>query len=101
MSAARAIALSALFAVGACAAPQGPTPTLAPRAAESIDPRVPVVANTVQRPVDPTLTSRLAALISKARQSESAFVVAAGECAPSIHAHLVADFNIMHSSCGR
>ena len=44
-----------------------------------IDPRVPVVATTVPRPVDPTLTSRLAALISKARQSEGAFVVAAGE----------------------
>ncbi len=75
----RALPLAAMFAVGACAAPSGPTPTLAPRAAEAIDPRVPVVAATVQRQVDPTLASRLADLIGRAQRAEGAFVVAAGE----------------------
>jgi hypothetical protein len=76
---ARSAALAAIFAVGACAAPSGPAPSLAPRAAENIDPRAPVVVAAVQRPVDPALASRLAELVGQARSGESAFVVAAGE----------------------
>ena len=52
---------------------------LAPRSAEAIDPRVPVVSAAVQRPVDPALAERLAVLIRQARSGDSAFVVAAGQ----------------------
>ena len=75
----RALPLAAIFALGACAAPLGPTPTLAPRAAEAIDPRVPVVGATVQRAVDPALASRLSDLVGRAQRAQGAFVVAAGE----------------------
>ncbi len=79
MPSARAAGLAAIFAVGACAAPPGLTPTLTPRSAEALDPRVAAVAATVHRPVDPTLGSRLAELVDRARRGEGAFVVAAGE----------------------
>jgi hypothetical protein len=62
-----------------CTAPSGPAPSLAPRAAEAIDPRVPVVAATLPQPADPALAVRLAALVGQARGGETAFVVAAGE----------------------
>jgi hypothetical protein len=68
-----------MLAVSGCAAPSGPAPSLAPRAAEAIDPRVPVGTATVQRAVDPALASRLAELVSQARSGEAAFVAAAGE----------------------
>lgn len=75
----RPVALAAMFAVAACADPPGPVPSLAPRAAESIDPRVPVGGSGVQQPVDRALASRLAELIGRARQGDSAFATAAGE----------------------
>jgi hypothetical protein len=76
---ARSAAFAAIFAVAGCAVPPGPAPSLAPRAAEKIDPRAPVVVATVQLPVDPALASRLAELVGQARSGESAFVVAAGQ----------------------
>ena len=78
MPPARPFALAILFAVAGCTAPSLQTPSLAPRAAEAIDPRAPVVADSVQRPVDPALASHLAELIGQARGSESAFAAAAG-----------------------
>ena len=72
-------ALLAIFAVAGCSTPPGPVPSLAPRAAESIDPRVPVGGGTVQRPVDAALAARLAELVGLARQGDSAFTAAAGE----------------------
>jgi hypothetical protein len=67
------------LAVVGCAAPSSPVPSLAPRTAEAIDPRVPVVPSTTSQPVDPTLAVRLAELVGQARSGENAFAAAAGE----------------------
>jgi hypothetical protein len=62
----------------ACCAPVGPAPpSLLPRAAEAIDPRLPVLPSTAQRPVDAALAVRLAALVQQARTGDSAFQSAA------------------------
>lgn len=66
-----------IAALGACAAPGGTPPSLAPRAAEAIDPRVPVVRPVNDRPVNAALASRLAELLSQARSGDSAFRVRA------------------------
>src|SRR5687768_4346081 len=79
MPSARPFTLAAFLAFAGCATPPGPGPSLAPRTAEAIDPRVPVAAGGVQRPADPALAGRLAELIGRARQGEAAFVAAAGE----------------------
>ena len=72
-------ALSAILAIAACSAPPGPVPSLAPRTAETIDPRVPVGDSRVQVPVDAALAARLSELVGIARQGDSAFTAAAGE----------------------
>jgi hypothetical protein len=64
-----AICLSVLT-LSACAAPGGPYPSLQPRAAEAVDPRVPVVRPLNERPVSALLAARLAALVEQA-QSET------------------------------
>ena len=61
------------LAAGACSAPGGRPPSLAPRAAERIDPRVPVVNPINDRPVTRALASRLAALVAQAREGDAAF----------------------------
>ena len=76
---ARPAAFLAILAIGACSTPQGQVPSLAPRAAETIDPRLPVGNVAVQTPVDAALAARLAELIAVARQGDSAFSAAAGE----------------------
>jgi hypothetical protein len=63
----------ALLSLGACAAPGGPYPSLQPRAAEAIDPRVPVVRPMNNRPVAPALAARLAALVNEATSGNAAF----------------------------
>jgi hypothetical protein len=76
----RPAALLAMLVTGACSTPPGATvPSLAPRAAENIDPRVPVDDGAVQMPVDAALAARLAELVGIARQGDSAFAAAAGE----------------------
>ena len=72
-------ALLSILAIAACSTPAGPVPSLAPRAAETIDPRVPVGDGAVQLPVAAALAARLAELIALARQGDSAFAAAAGE----------------------
>ena len=62
----------------ACTAPGGPYPSLAPRAAEAIDPRLPVIKPMNDRPVDPTLAAKLAQLVAQAKGGESEFDAAAG-----------------------
>ncbi|HUE80398.1 MAG TPA: hypothetical protein VMN38_12320 [Sphingomicrobium sp.] len=74
----RSCALAAVLAAAGCTAPPGAAPSLAPRTAEAIDPRVPVVGNGVEQPTD-ALAARLAELVSAARGGESAFAAAAGE----------------------
>jgi hypothetical protein len=65
--------------LSACAAPGGPYPSLQPRAAEAIDPRVPVERPINDRPVTPALAVRLAELVAQARGGEAAFGPAVAE----------------------
>ena len=75
----RRLALLSIIALSACSAPGGPYPSLQPRAAEAIDPRVPVVRPMNDRPVDPALARRLAELVGQARSGDAAFRPAAAE----------------------
>ena len=75
----RSCALTLTLIAAGCTTPSGPAPSLAPRAAEAIDPRVPVVATIDQRPVDRALAAQLASLIGLAHGGEGAFAAAAGE----------------------
>ena len=68
-----------LLALAACSAPGGPYPSLQPRAAEAIDPRVPIVRPMNDRPVGASLAARLAALIDQAQSGNLAFNGAASE----------------------
>ena len=58
--------------LAACAAPP-PGPSLAPRASEAIDPRVPVENPVLVGPVSPAVAARLAGLVSQAQSGDSAF----------------------------
>ena len=73
-----AILVLALAAAGGCSSPGGTPPSLAPRAAEAIDPRVPVQGAVNSRPVSPALAGRLAQLVALARQGDAAFRPLAG-----------------------
>jgi hypothetical protein len=65
--------------LGACSSPGGPYPSLQPRAADAIDPRLQPVRPMNDRPVKPALAGRLAALVEQARGGEAAFAPAAAE----------------------
>ena len=68
------ILLLPLFAIGGCVAPSvGPEPSLAPRAAEAIDPRVPVPNVTPQGPADAVLAARLSGLVNQAEAGRATF----------------------------
>jgi len=67
------------IAVAACSAPGGPYPSLQPRAAEAIDPRVPVVRPLNDRPVTASLAAQLSALVDQARSGNAAFDSAASQ----------------------
>ena len=74
----RALALFVPLALAtACARPSGAPPSLQPRAAEMIDPRVPVSGPVNDRPVTSALASRLAQLIDQAEAGTGAFNLAA------------------------
>jgi hypothetical protein len=75
----RALPLLLLFPVtmGGCSSPGGPYPSLQPRAAENIDPRVPVEKPMNDRPVTPALSAQLRQLVSEAQTGEAAFEPAA------------------------
>ena len=79
MAPARTLAVAAMAALAGCTAATGPGPSLAPRSAEAIDPRVPVVSTAVARPVDAALAARLGELVRAAEQGDGAFVAAAGD----------------------
>ena len=68
-----------LAALSACSTPGGPYPSLQPRAGEAVDPRLPVDRPINDRPVTPTLASRLADLVAQARQGDAAFDSAAAQ----------------------
>jgi hypothetical protein len=75
----RRVALLLIVAVSGCTVPGGPYPSLAPRAAEAIDPRVPVVRPMNDRPAGAALTARLAALVDQAQSGDAAFDAAVAE----------------------
>lgn len=66
-----------LLAIAACSSPGGPYPSLQPRAAEAIDPRIQPASPINDRPVTPALASQLATLVDQARGGDSAFAPAA------------------------
>ncbi len=65
--------LTIVAALGACSTPGGPYPSLAPRAGEALDPRVPVERPINDRPVTPALAARLAELVGQAERGQSDF----------------------------
>ncbi len=73
----RTVAFLSILALSACASPGGPYPSLQPRAAEQIDPRVPVERPVNDRPTTPALAARLAELVAQARAGQAAFEPAA------------------------
>ena len=73
------ILIPAMGLVAACSAPSGPYPSLAPRAAEAIDPRVPIPSEVVVGPADANLSTHLAALIDQAQAGDAAFADAAAD----------------------
>ena len=75
----RGLAFLPILLVAACSAPGGPYPSLQPRAAEAIDPRVPVVRPVNDRPVTASLAARLGELVNEARSGSAAFDSAAAE----------------------
>ena len=73
------IGLSAIALAGGCASPPHNVPSLAPRAAEAIDPRVPIPSDVIVGPADANLSAHLAALVDQAQAGDSAFEGAAAE----------------------
>lgn len=71
MSTCRALALSLAVLLAGCAFTATP-PSLAPRAAEKIDPRLPVVDNSAALPADPALLAELRAAEARARSAAAA-----------------------------
>ena len=67
-----------ILALSACASSNAP-PSLLPREAEKIDPRLQVVRPMNDRPVDASLAGQLAALVSEARSGDAAFEPVAAE----------------------
>jgi hypothetical protein len=69
--------LIVLLVLSACSTPPGHYPSLQPRAAEAIDPRVPVERPMNDRPVAPALAARLAELVALAHSGDATFDAAA------------------------
>jgi hypothetical protein len=67
-----------LFAalLAGCSTPNAAIPSLEPRAAERIDPRVPVERPANDRPVSAGLAARLEALVAQARSGQAGFEAA-------------------------
>lgn len=70
----RFLPLLALSLLAACSVPNaGPEPSLAPRPAEAIDPRVPIPADVPAGTADQALVARLGELVSQVRAGTPAF----------------------------
>jgi len=69
--------LVSVLLLAACSSAGGPYPSLQPRAAEAIDPRIEPVRPMNDRPVTRELASQLAALVDQARAGDAAFEPAA------------------------
>ncbi|HYX46984.1 MAG TPA: hypothetical protein VE820_09225 [Sphingomicrobium sp.] len=66
-----------VLSLSACSSPGGPYPSLQPRSAEKIDPRIEPASPINDRPAASALTSQLAALVEQARAGDDAFEPAA------------------------
>lgn len=75
----RSIAFLPLAVISGCSAPMVSAPSLAPRAAEAIDPRLPIPDVRPTGPASAALVTRLGTLIAQARSGDVAFQSAAGE----------------------
>ena len=73
MKVALLLVLTAAFGLGACASTAPRTDRLAPRAAESIDPRTPIPSVEPGGPADPALVARLEAIKAPALASLGQF----------------------------
>lgn len=73
----RSVVLFALLLAACSTTPSGREPSLAPRAAEAIDPRVPIPNEVVAGPADPALLSRIGELMGQVRSGDAAFRTAA------------------------
>ncbi|MBA2771773.1 MAG: hypothetical protein H0U34_07130 [Sphingomonas sp.] len=69
----RFFALLLTAALAGCAAPASQAPSLAPRAAEAIDPRMPLPEPQLSTAVDPGLAAQLSALITQAQAGDAQF----------------------------
>lgn len=63
--------------LSACATSPTGEPSLRPRAAEAVDPRVPIPSEVIAGPADPALASRIAELMAEVRSGDAAFQGAA------------------------
>ena len=68
--------LVTLVLLAGCSSAGGPYPSLQPRAAEAIDPRLQPVSPINDRPVAPALAAQLGALVDQARSGDSSFAAA-------------------------
>ena len=69
-----------MLIVAACSTPRiGPEPSLAPRAAEAIDPRVPIPGDIPLGRVSPEVSARLESLVSTVRAGTAEFDARAAE----------------------
>jgi hypothetical protein len=68
-----ALALLIVLLAAGCTGPSGDIPSLQTRAAESMDPRLPVERPINDRPANPALVARLAALVAQAQAGEPRF----------------------------
>jgi hypothetical protein len=75
----RRTALFSIIGLSACSASGGLYPSLQPRAAEQVDPRVPVVRPINHRPASTGLQARLAALVEQGQSGNAAFDSAVAE----------------------
>jgi hypothetical protein len=71
--------LPVLLLLGACSHSTLNPPSLAPRAAEKIDPRVPVERALIERPMSGGIRERLASLMAQARSGNAAYRAAPGQ----------------------
>ncbi|WP_294174090.1 hypothetical protein [uncultured Sphingomonas sp.] len=71
----RAILPLLVFAAASCSSVRD-APSLAPRASEGIDPRLPVADTSAATPADPALAAELAPLVSAAHTASGRFEVA-------------------------
>ena len=75
--------LALLLLAGGCAQ-RGSFPSLAPRAAEMADAGAPAAAPAPEAPDDPALARRLAELLGRAREGQTAFAAAMGRASPAV-----------------